>query len=750
MPTFNGGPGDDVYDGTPGQDVVYGNGGNDTLSGGADGDSLYGGDDNDVLDGGTSTSLYDLLNGGNGIDTAAFASSTRPVQVFLSEAGVQQVSAVEAVQLIGIENLIGSVFGDVLAGDDGANVIDGGTGGDEMVGFKGDDIYYVQSPSDEVIEAAGGGTDRVIASVNHILAEWVENLTLVGSGAIAGTGNQLANRIEGTGADNILDGGVGADTLIGHAGNDTYYVDNPGDRLVETEHGGIDTAIASVSYNLAGEYVENLTLAGSANINADGNSLNNLLIGNDGNNLLNGHNGADTMRGGLGDDSYVVDNAADVVIESSQAGTDTVQSYLNYTLGENLENLTLIGSGAINGTGNALANTITGNAAANILDGGAGDDIMMGGAGDDSYYVDNSGDQVIERSASGGNDTVYSSISYTIASKIYVENITLLGNANIDATGNSAVNLLTGNTGNNILDGGKGADTMAGGLGDDTYYVDDPGDKIVSPINSGADQIYASVSYKISDKVYASATLTGNDNLDLTGSSHDDTLFGNSGNNVLNGGAGHDGMVGGLGDDVYYLDSIQDGAVETADGGYDIVYLNPRTPGQYSYRADVYIEEVHLLGISPISLLGNKGDNLLVGNDANNGLSAYSGNDTLDGGLGNDGLSKGSFGSNTTFRFSTTLGPDNIDTIYAAFQNGHDKIALDRSIFTEAGPDGALATDAFYSGSAAHDDSDRIIYDAVSGGVYYDPDGTGGAAQVQFAIVDHAPALNSGDFLILS
>src|SRR5262249_52025194 len=108
------------------------------------------------------------------------------------------------------------------------------------------------------------------------------------------------------------------------------------------------------------------------------------LLGGDGNDFIDGGTGADTMRGGTGNDTYVVDNGNDVVLESINEGTDSVQSSVTFTLSDNVENLSLTGSGNINGTGNALANVITGNAANNALAGLAGADALDGGLGTDT------------------------------------------------------------------------------------------------------------------------------------------------------------------------------------------------------------------------------------------------------------------------------------------------------------------------------------------------------------------------------
>lgn len=197
------------------------------------------------------------------------------------------------------------------------------------------------------------------------------------------------NVLNGRSGNDTLDGKNGTDTMIGGLGNDTFVVNNAGDVVIEYSNEGIDKVSSSVTYTLPLN-VEDLTLTGAAAINGIGNDLSNKLIGNTaanqlngggGDDILNGITGADTMIGGLGFDSYVVDNVGDAIIENPGAGTDKVSSSVTYTLSANVENLTLTGTAAINGTGNAQANSITGNGANNQLNGGAGNDILNGGTG---------------------------------------------------------------------------------------------------------------------------------------------------------------------------------------------------------------------------------------------------------------------------------------------------------------------------------------------------------------------------------
>jgi Ca2+-binding RTX toxin-like protein len=608
--------------------VLIGNAGNNLLDGGAGADTLIGGagDDTYVVD---NTGDVVVENANEGTDTV------------LSSVTYTLSSNVENLALTGTAdiNATGNSLANILTGNTGNNLLDGGTGADTMLGGTGDDTYVVDNVGDVVVENAGQGIDSVLSSINYVLPDNVENLTLTGTADINATGNGLDNVIAGNSGNNLLDGNTGADTMSGGSGNDTYMVDNAGDVVVEQAAEGNDTVYASINYALT-NHVENLVLTGSA-VAGTGNTLDNTIIGNANDNILDGGIGADSMTGGMGNDTYIVDNVGDVVIENANEGTDSVLSSVTYTLSANVENLTLTGSDSLNGTGNDLNNVLIGNAGNNLLDGASGADSMSGGVGDDTYIVDNYGDQVIENTGEG-NDTVFASINYVLPAN--VENLTLTGTDNLTGTGNALNNVITGNTGNNLLDGGTGADTLAGGAGDDIYVVDNVGDVVIENANKGIDTVLSSVTYTLSVNV-ENLTLTGTSAINGTGNELNNVLTGNAGNNVLDGGNGADTMIGGAGNDTYVVDNVGDVMVENAHEGIDTVLSS------VTYTLSANVENLTLTGTGNLNGTGNKLDNVITGNIGNNTLVGGAGNDTMignggndvfDGGTGNDTLVGGS------------------------------------------------------------------------------------------------------------
>ncbi|MBV5310594.1 MAG: hypothetical protein JZU59_14545, partial [Chromatium okenii] len=459
------------------------------------------------------------------------------------------------------------------------------------------------------------------------------------------SGSTLPDLLYGMGGDDTLNGGVNADVMIGGAGADTYIVDDSGDQTSENDDGLGDSVEASVTYKLDAN-VENLKLTGTANINGTGNTLDNELVGNSGNNLLDGGEGVDTMSGGAGDDIYIVENSFykdyyglifygelyDQVEESSSGatgGTDTVRSFISYTLPGNVERLELQDIFGyiydIDGTGNNLNNTLIGNNDPNTLNGLEGVDTMIGGDSNDIYYVDNNLDVVIEENTATTDnqvDLVKSTINYILTAN--VEKLQLMGGANINATGNALNNILYANTGDNVFDGGAGIDAVS-------YQsrIDSKADY------AGADAAYTGVLVSLASPGIQPTRGSGKDTFinieNLIGSQYNDWLVGDDKENRLDGFEGADRLVGGDGNDTYIVDNA-DLVVETnaATTQTDIVLSS------VSHVLSANVEQLTLNGTNPINGTGNELPNIIIGNDKANVLDGMAGADQLVGGGGDD------------------------------------------------------------------------------------------------------------------
>jgi Ca2+-binding RTX toxin-like protein len=846
--TLIGGAGDDTLIGGAGQDradytsdgagIVVQLGGEDGLQ--AEGTVRDGSGGTDRLVGieevrgshfddhmtGSAGSAYEVFEGLAGADTliaadaVSYRQSPNAVSVdLIAGTGDDGFGFVDL--LAGIRDLSGSSSGDLLCGDGAANRLDGaagndslvGRGGDDtlvggqgidtLVGDAGDDTYVVDDDFDTVTETADSTGDLVIASVGVALAPNVENLRLVGSAAaLLATGNDLDNRIEGHAGASTLDGSIGFDTLVGGAGNDVYLVDSAGDTVVESAGGGIDTVRADLDWTL-GAQVENLVLLVPALASGTGNGLanrievgtgrglldggagNDTLVGGAGSDILIGGTGSDSLVGGAGDDAYHVD-AGDTIVESAGGGSDSVSSSAGWTLGATFETLRLMGSQAIDGTGNALANSLTGNTAANrlsggsgadtlsgdagndTLDGGSGADKLLGGSGDD-VFVFGAGDVITEvADRSGGIDLMLSSVSTALA--YGVEHLTLTGTVAVWAmgdsganriVGNAIANELYGNAGNDTLTGGGGRDTLLGGDGNDRYVVGS-GDVIDErgTLGSTADLVESNVTWVLAANVEqlvltgtAAVDGTGNPSANrLTGNSAANRLNGSAGNDTLDGGAGNDTLSGGTGADLYYAASSGDVIVDsgTSAGEIDtVIALGTRTLG-------ANVERLTLAGSASIHGSGNSLANLVTGNSGANRLAGLAGNDTLDAGAGNDTLVGGAGNDSLVggtgldvFRFDSPLtGSGNVDRI-AGFVAADDRIELDDAVFAGIGARGALAAASFRAAKSALLPSDRVLYDAATGRLLFDADGSGEAAAVLFATVAAGTALNAADFFVI-
>jgi Ca2+-binding RTX toxin-like protein len=283
------------------------------------------------------TRSADIIFGREGSDRITGAAGD---DFLIGEGGEDQLKGGQ-----GDDKLGGGEANDFLYGNQGSDVLDGGNGADRMYGGQGNDIFIVDSLLDVTSESRGGGVDLVKSSISLNLASNIEQLKLLGAEDINGNGNA---------ADNVLIGNSGNNQLWGLDGDDSLHGD------------GGDHRVASGDDHLYGGAGDDHLYSG------------------EGNDWLEGGVGFDEMYGGLGDDVYVVSDSADHVYELELEGSDLVEASLTYTLGADVEKLTLIGTGAINGTGNDLSNAITGNGAANVLSGGGGDDILIGMGGADT------------------------------------------------------------------------------------------------------------------------------------------------------------------------------------------------------------------------------------------------------------------------------------------------------------------------------------------------------------------------------
>jgi len=570
-----------------------------------------------------------------------------------------------------------------------------------------------------------GGTkaDRISANEGHDLLQGLE-------------GN---DRLEGNGGDDTLEGGPGRDVMIGGLRHDTYKIDNRLDRVVEKRNEGVDTveieaALSSKasknSYTLP-KYVENLILLdGAGNASGKGNTAANMLNGNNapnklngykgddtllgdggddtllgsydddsldggaGNDLLDGGKGMDTMAGGAGDDTYVVDNHADVVTEDAGKGTDTVQSSVDHTLFDHVEELVLTGKSAVDGTGNSQANSLTGNKASNRLNGGLGDDTLAGGKGRDTFVVeagsgtdvdtiidfargsnlidlgsygigigdwltlqplisDNGGDAKI--SLPGGDALILSGVDWKTLEADDFEGVV----SGEYWQGSESADSHTGTDNDDRLVGLGGGDTLAAGPGDDEIMAGGGDDRVIAADGAGNDTYHGGDG--VDTLVFSSATKPVKVNLakgtaagrnigkdifdgfeNVVGGRGNDIIYGNAATNLLDGGLGKDRLAGGSGDDGYLVDHRADKVVEKPDEGTDTVFVRASLStiaSKNTFSLSKNIENLRLLaGAGDASATGNAARNFLYGNAGANTLKGEKGNDHVEGDDGADTL----------------------------------------------------------------------------------------------------------------
>jgi Ca2+-binding RTX toxin-like protein len=525
-----------------------------------------------------------------------------------------------------------------------------------------------------------------------------------GNDAIYGYGGN--DTIYGLGGDDIIVDGYGADYMDGGAGIDTvdYTVsigavtvslltgtgtgsDAEGDTLVNIE-------------NLYGSNYDDILVGDGGSNSLDGWFGNDLLKGGGGtdrlqggagHDILKGGGGADRLDGNIGTDTAAYNESDEGVFVSLMSGTGTGGDAQGDIL-TSIENL----------TGSEHDDMLWGDDNANVLMGLGDDDSLKGYGGADRLW---GGDGHDTLNGMDGNDT------------------------------------LRGEAGNDILNGGAGADTMIGGYGNDTYGVDNWWDVVTESGGQGTDVVRTSVSYALTSgsdiEVLETTNHNGTTALTLVGNSSGNQIIGNNGDNVISGGAGADEMVGRGGNDTYYVDNASDEITENGGQGIDTVL----TSVSYTLTAGADVELVATTndnGTVAINLTGNANGNIVQGNNGNNIINGGDGDDELTG-----------LGGQDSFLFNTALSEDfNVDVI-TDFNVADDRILLDDAIFSSSLGLGNISSGEFVVGTAALDANDRIIYDSNSGALYYDSDGIGGTAAIQFAEVNPGLGLTHLDFFVV-
>jgi Ca2+-binding RTX toxin-like protein len=718
--TIDGTAGDDVLAGNGRADTLRGLGGFDRLRGGGGNDRLEGGEGDDALDGGLGD---DMLFGGEGDDTMEeyFAGNDQ----FFGEGGddiivVSRTSTIASTVLID-----GGEGGDVLsytldpfatatliggAGNDRVNILGTLNGSTTVDMGDGADSVLIWMRSGSNMITLGAGSDRLIPTyVGGVLG----SNTVVTDFQVGDAGDRLSMTSYLVGYlqnwDQSNPFATGHLRLVQSGSNTLLQVDRDG----TSGAGSFITlftlqnvsAAALTAFNLDG-----IPQDGSAPVGStfDADRSDNSLNGSLGADILRGYGGDDSLRGRAGDDRLEGGGGRDSLIGDS--GNDSL----------------------IGGDGNDTLDGALGN---DLLDGGAGVDLLIGGQGNDIFILDDANDVVIEGSGQG-LDTVFTNASYLLNDDI--ERVGVNGFSTtfaINLIGNRVDNELWGNDGANFIDGRDGVDIMYGFSGNDIYIVETVGDIVIELANQGLDTIFTGISWTLDHDIERLGVngFTTTYAITLNGNELANEMWGNDGANIIDGKAGADIMTGFAGNDAYFVDNAGDIIIETGAGGTDIVFAS----GSYALGEDVERLTVGDTGSTfAIDLTGNAAANEISGNNGANVLSGQGGSDLL---IGNGGAD--------TFAFTSSIYAGSIDQILD-FQAGLDKVGLGAGEFAGLAP-GSLAAGAFRTGSAAADAEDRIIYDSATGALYFDADGNGAGAQVQFANMSNGLALTASDFVVI-
>ncbi|MET1077325.1 MAG: calcium-binding protein [Pseudomonas sp.] len=758
--TLLGGDGHDWLSGGWGKTHMQGGLGNDNISGGqvddllqgdAGDDQIQGGDGNDILEGGVGD---DVLDGGNGRDTYRFSRGWGKDHIYNENSTSGSVDVIEFAADILPGDIAFSRSGNNLrlslkGASDYVWLYDYFTDRSKLqeIRFANGSVWTYEQIRSSFLQGTDGNDNLMGFDSADTLAGGLGNDQLSGLAGNdllqGGAGN---DSLDGGMGDDRLLGGEGADTLRGGAGNDTYVVEGLSDTLLENAGEGIDTVESSVSLSLAGN-LENLTLTGSAALDATGNALTNVLLGNGAANTLKGGEGDDRLVGGAGNDNLQGGVGSDVYFFGRGWGQDYLSnSDLDSTAKvDAIEFAADIAPGDILISRNAYLGLV-------LTLNGSSDKITVANYfhndGNSQFRIEEirfadgtrwSVEQVKQMLLQGGegNDSLLGYATDDLLTGL-LGNDTLSGDLGNDwLQGGEGNDYLRGGAGNDLLQGDGGNDEMRGEGGDDRYQVDSTLDILVESADQGIDSVESSVAFSLGNH-FENLTLTGagsisgygnalnnqitgnaaansligglgddrlfgqDGNDSLQGSTGQDSLYGGAGNDNLNGaagddwllgGAGNDTFYGGTGNDVYQVDAVGDQVSEMTNEGIDTV------ESSVSYTLMSTLEHLTLSGSAQINGIGNGSDNLLKGNDAANTLLGKDGNDTLQGGAGND-LLVGGAGSDT-YLFGRGAQQDTLDN------QDLSPTSLDTLLLGE----GVAAEDLWFRQNGAHLEVSLIGHD---------------------------------------
>ena len=619
----------------------------------------------------------------------------------------------------GRDNLEGGEGNDIISAADGDDYIDGGSGNDTINAGVGNFDYIDLSSGTDTVNG-DAGFDMFAVRNSYVTPGLTTTVNGLGAGTITGT---LDGDAVNTNFQNM-------ERVRGSSGNDSFTI----------------TSAASTTedaYRTFGRYLFDFSGSDGNDTYIDNSGTTRAIVNYAeekwSRDNYDGHEWG-TQPGEYG---VIVNMSATSISVDVGNGLETVAA--NRARDTFLDTDTLVNIRAIQGTD--AADYFAAGAAGSTIDAGRGNDRFVGGTGADEFYGDEGDDSAI---GGAGDDTLEGDLG---------EDELRGGDGNDQIYAGDDDDLLFGDNGNDRINGDSGNDTINGGAGRDNLNGQDGDDTING--DAGNDRLQGQSGVDTLNGGAGNDELEGGSEDDiLNGGAEADRLNGDDGNDTMNGGIGGDEMWGGFGDDTYTVDNLGDKTWEFSGEGFDTVNTT------VSYFVAQNIDKAVAIGTAAITITGNNNqDDWIVGNNAANSISGAGGNDRLEGGggidtiegddgndtilggLGNDILTGGT--GTDTFVFNTTT-TANIDTI-TDFIVADDTIQLENAVFTALTVTGQLAATAFknLTTGGAVDSTDRVLYDEATGALYYDRDGSGGAARVQIAVLTGSPLVTETDFVVI-